>query len=478
MNELRLDLLSMELSTLGLALIVFMTDLLTKDGGSKRYLGWLTAVGCFSLVVYILAQPNGDAQLAFGGMFVADGLAKVFKIIFLMAAGLTALASMDYLDQKGVAWQGEYYFLLLMVTVAMMVMAAAGDLLTLYVALEMNTIGFYVLVAILKGRSPFSAEGGLKYLVLGALSSGILLYGISLFYGQTGTLALAGMSAYLTGKAITPLLAVATTMMIAGFAFKISLVPFHMWSPDVYQAAPTPITGLLSVASKAAGVAVILRVIMGAFLPLIGFWADLLALLAVLTYIVANFVALKQTDSKRLLAYSSISQAGYIVIGVIAGSKLGMHAVIYFMLVYLFTNIAAFQVISLISADNQDNGDLSGFDGLAQRSPVLALVMLASMLSLAGIPPMGGFFGKFFLFAAGVQAGWTGLVFIGIVMSIASLFYYLVVIKRMYIEPPHRSTPVASGFASRLVLGICALFTLAMGAYPQPFLDWLAAVVR
>lgn len=468
----------MELSTLGLALLVFLGDLFTKDGGSKRFLGWLTALGCFALLALVLAQPNGDAQFAFGGMFISDGLAKAFKVVFLGAAGLTALASLDYLDQKGVRWQGEYYFLLLMVTVAMMTMAAAGDLLTLYVALEMNTIGSYVLVAILKGRSPYSAEGGLKYLVLGALASGILLYGISLFYGQTGTLSLAGLLAFLTGKAITPLLAVAVTMMLIGLAFKVTLVPFHMWSPDVYQAAPTPVTGFLSVASKAAGIAVILRVVMSAFLPLISFWAPVLALLAVLTYIVANVVALKQTDAKRLLAYSSISQAGYIVIGIIAGSKLGMHSVVFYMLVYLFTNLAAFQVISLVAADNGGDESLSGFDGLAQRSPVLALVMLLSMLSLAGIPLLGGFFGKFYLFAAGVQAGWTWLVFIAIVMSIASLFYYLVVVKRMYIEPPHHAAPVPSGIAARVVLGICAVGIVAMGSYPQPFLDWIAAVVR
>jgi NADH-quinone oxidoreductase subunit N len=477
---MNLNLLLPELMVVGLGLLVFFGDLFTTDGRSKRFLGWLCAGGFAAILCYVLAQPAvAGSPVAFGGMFVADGLAHIFKVIFLSGAMLASLASINYLDEKGVRWQGEYYFLLVMVTVAMMAMASAGDLLTLYVALEFNSLGFYALVSILKGRSLVSSEAGIKYLLLGALASALLLYGISLIYGLAGTLSLPSLYTWAKAGPVSPAFSVALLLLIAGFSFKISLAPFHMWSPDVYQAAPTPITSYLSVGSKAAGFAAIIRLFPGVFQAQDGLWVKLFMVLMAITFVWANVVALKQRDLKRLLAYSSVAQAGYLMIGIIAGTALGLQASLYYLLVYLFTNMAGFQVAQLLEAEGT-GGEISGFAGLAQRSPGLALCMMTSMLSLAGIPPFGGFFGKYFLFAAGMQEGlasgryWLiALVGLSVVLSIIALFYYLVVVKQMYIEAPHSTKPVKAPLAAKLGLTVSCFMVLALGVYPTPFLDWL-----
>jgi NADH-quinone oxidoreductase subunit N len=477
---MNLILLTPELAVFALGLVVFFGDLFTKDGQSKRFLGWITAAGFAGILAYVLAQPAAaGAPTAFGGMFVADGLANVFKVVFLSAAMLAALGSIDYLDQRNIKWQGEYYFLLVMVTVAMMCMASAGDLLSLYVSLEFNSLGFYALVAILKGRSLVSSEAGLKYLILGAVASALLLFGISLFYGLAGTLSMPALEAWSRSAEHSPALLLGLLLIVGGLAFKVSLVPFHMWSPDVYQAAPTPITAYLSVGSKAAGLALIIRLLGITFQGLAPIWVKLMMVLMALTFIWANVVALKQKDFKRLLAYSSVSQAGYLMIGIIAGTAMGLQAVLFYTLVYLFTNMAAFQVAQLVSADT-GRDDIGGFTGLATRSPGLAIIMLSAMLSLAGIPPFGGFFGKYFLFASGVQEGlaahryWLlGLVGFAVVMSIVSLFYYLVVVKQMYIEPAEDHAPLKLTLAARISLALCTLMILFTGLYPSPILTWL-----
>lgn len=488
---MRLELLTPELATLGLALIVFLGDLFTKDGQGKRFLGWISAAGFAGVLGLLLSQgaPQG-APSAFGGMFIADGLAWVFKVVFVAAALLTALASVDYLDERNVLWQGEYYFLLTMVTVAMMAMASAGDLLTLYVALEFNSLGFYALVSILKGRSLVSSEAGIKYLLLGAVASSLLLYGVSIFYGLAGTLSIPGLATWAQGLSaatpeaqaalagVKPGLYLALGLVVAGLSFKVSLAPFHMWAPDVYQAAPTPITAFLSTASKAAGLALILRFLGVALGDLAPVWIKIFMVLMAVTFVWANVVALKQQDFKRLLAYSSVAQAGYLMIGVVANSEMGLSALLFYILVYLFTNMAAFQVAQLVSAAS-GRDDIGAFKGLAVRSPGLALIMLAAMLSLAGIPPFGGFFGKYYLFAAGVEQGllgrtWLlGLVGFAVVMSIVSLFYYLVVVKAMYIEPSEEHAEVKLPFAARLSLSVSVLMILFTGIYPSPILNWL-----
>ncbi|HTB23447.1 MAG TPA: NADH-quinone oxidoreductase subunit N [bacterium] len=476
---MNLQLILPEFAVLGLGLLVFFLDLLAPEGASRRYLGWVCAAGFAVILAVLLASPFPQGpSTAFGGLFIADSLARVFEVLFLSAALLASLASVDALEARGVAWAGEYYFLLVMVTLAMMCLASAGDLLSLYVALELNSLGFYALVSILKGRSLVSSEAGIKYLILGAIASALLLYGFSILYGLSGTLSLQGLAAWSQGAAHSPALLLALALVTAGLAFKVSLVPFHMWAPDVYQAAPTPITAFLSVASKAAGLALLMRVLDTSFHSLAGVWDKLLMVMMALTFVWANVVALKQRDLKRLMAYSSVAQAGYLMIGIVAGTPLGLQAVLFYALVYLFTNMAAFQVIQLVSV--KGSPELSGLKGLARRSPGLALIMLCAVLSLGGIPPFGGFFGKYFLFAAGVQEGllsgrvWLlALVAFAVVMSIVSLFYYLVIIKQMYIEPSADEAPVAAPAAARIALGLCTLMILVTGVYPSPILDWL-----
>lgn len=498
---MNLELLTPELAVLGLALLVFLGDLFTQDGKSKRYLGWLSALGFGALTAWLIVTPAAEgAPTAFKGMYIGDGLAHVFKTLFAAAATLTALASIDYLDERNVLWQGEYYFLLAMVTAAMMFMASAGDLLTLYVALEFNSLGFYALVSLLKGRSLVSSEAGIKYLLLGAVASALLLYGISLFYGLAGTLSLQDLGTWSKGLmasahgatpeaqalflGVKPALYLALGLVVAGLAFKVSLAPFHMWSPDVYQAAPTPITAFLSVASKAAGFAMVVRVLGSTFNELAGVWVKLLMVLMALTFLWANVVALKQKDFKRLLAYSSVAQAGYLMIGVVSGSNMGLSALLFYTVVYLFTNMAAFQVAQLVSAAS-GRDDIGAFKGLAVRSPGLALILLSAMLSLAGIPPFGGFFGKYYLFAAGVEQGlvagrgWLlGLVGFAVVMSIVSLFYYLVVVKAMYIEPSEENAEVKAPLAAKIGLGVSIVMILVTGTYPTPILAWLEQAFR
>ncbi len=471
------NLIQLELGLLALALVVFMADLLGWGGEGRRKLGVIAALGLAALLLWAFIKPGTGSSTGFSGMLLSDGLARVFRVVLLGSALLTTLMSLDFVKKSGLAWPGEYYFLLLMATLALCLVVASGDLLSLYVALELNAICAYVLVSILKGKSLVSTEGGLKYLVLGALSSAILLYGVSILYGLSGTTSIAGLGTWAATAAVTPLLLMAGAMVLAGLAFKIALVPFHAWSPDVYQAAPTPITAFLSVASKAAGFVALIRVFQTALPSLQPHTAKFLTLLAILTYILANVVALRQVDFKRLMAYSSISQAGYLLLGLLANSTVGTQSLIYFMIVYLFTNMAAFFVATQVSMATGDES-IVGLRGLHKRSPGLALGMMLAMFSLAGIPPLGGFFGKFYLFFAGVKAGYVGLVFFAVVMSIISLFYYLVVIKRMYLEDPEPGQGAISwGLPARVGLGLCVVGILLTGVWPKLVLDWIKAIL-
>jgi NADH-quinone oxidoreductase subunit N len=480
---LNLSLLSTELLTLGLALVIFLADLFQPNQGSRRSLGVLSAVGYLAILVWTFAMPVSGSESTFNGMFLQDGISQTFRQIFLGAAFLTALASTDYLEKTGLRWQGEYYVLLALATAGMMFLASAGDFLSLYIALETMTLAFYVLTAMHKGASKVSSEAGLKYLLLGAFSSAVLLYGISLFYGMTGSTSLETIGSWLAGQQgpVPPLLTMAMLFVLAGFAFKITLVPFHMWAPDVYQGAPTPITGLLSVGSKAAGFAAVIRIFLVAFNHggISQMWSFALAALASITFLIANLIALKQHNIKRLLAYSSISQAGYLILGVLANSGLGKSALLFYLIVYVFTNLAAFTVVTIVCT-RMGSEEIEDFKGLAQTSPLLALVMMLSLLSLAGIPPMAGFFGKFYLFAAGIQAKWFGLVTWAVVNSIVSLFYYLVVVKKMYLENPLPNAPrfTAQSGSLKLALIVCTFFVLFLGVYPAPVLGWLSGVLK
>lgn len=383
---------------------------------------------------------------------------------------------MDFIKKLS-SHQGEYFALLLLSMVGMMFLASAGELITLYVALELTTISLYVLAAYLKNESR-SSEAGLKYLILGGISSALLLYGISLIFGLTGTTFLKDIkmtliTTFLTYQKIGPALILSLIFLIAGFGFKLALVPFHMWVPDVYEGAPTPITAFLSVASKAAGLAAFIRVFFRSFLIFQIDWVLLIAVLAALAMIIGNIIALLQTNIKRMLAYSSIAQIGYILLGVVAATSRGVASVSFYLFVYLFANMGAF--ISAITFSNTTGSDeIKDYAGLSRRSPALAAMMAVFMLSLVGIPPLAGFTGKYYLFSAAIEQKYIWLVVIAILTSVISLYYYVGVIKQMYFQTSTADKPIAIPMALKVSLIISVIGVLLFGVYPNIFLNFAA----
>ncbi len=323
------------------------------------------------------------------------------------------------------------------------------------------TISFYILSAYLLNDG-LSAEAGLKYLILGALSSAVLLFGMSLVYASSGSTVFTEIYSALATASHQPILIAGIVMLMAGFGFKISAVPFHMWTPDIYQGAPTPVTAYLSVASKAAGFAALVKVFMVALPGIELNWNIILAVLAALTIVIGNLTALPQKNVKRMLAYSSIAQAGYILAGLVAANTYGIKGVLYYALIYVFANVGAFAVITMVETETGST-DIEAFNGLGRRSPMLAAVMTICFLSLAGIPPLAGFVGKFYLFAGAIQAGYLWLAFIGLLMSMISVYYYLNVSKAMYIGVNEDTTTLVVPGEGKMALWICLLGTILMG---------------
>jgi len=416
---------------------------------------------------------RGAEGTVFAGMFVADAYGNFFKMIFLLNAFLATLVSGRYLEARGER-QGEYYAMLLFSTVGMMVMASAADLVSLYLGLELMALSTYVLAGHLR-TDPRSNESALKYFLLGAFSSAFLLYAISLVYGLTGTTNLAGVSAYIarSGLAENPVMTVGLFLFVVAFGFKIAAVPFHMWAPDVYEGAATPVTAFMSVGPKAAGFAVMARVFLEGLGPLRVDWTAVLAVLAILTMAVGNVLALSQTNIKRMLAYSSVAHAGYALIGLITGNAEGVAAMMNYLMIYAFMNVGAFAVVIHLDRDGVAADRLDQYRGLSRRHPVAALVMLLFMFSLTGIPPTAGFVGKFYLFLGAVRAGHTALVVSAALFSVVSAYFYLRVVRIMYMEPveAEEETPAPGpSRAVRAVLAISAVAVLGIGLYPSALL--------
>jgi NADH-quinone oxidoreductase subunit N len=457
---------------LSVAAMVLM--ILTVMGGPKvkeaiPYLGLAAIVGalvqCFSLW--------GGAEEAFHRMVILDSYALFFKIIFLITAALTILMSIRYLQVEGFEL-GEYYILLLLATVGMMLMACAGDLIIIFLGLETFSLSIYVLAGFFRTQ-PKSVEASLKYFLLGAFSTGFLLYGIAMIYGASGTTNLKGVYQFLSQRPALPdpLMLIGMGLLIVGFGFKIASVPFHMWTPDVYEGAPTSITAFMAVGAKAAGFTVFLRVFLYALGPMQANWVWILWVLAVLTMTLGNIVAIAQQNIKRMLAYSSIAHAGYILIGMVAGGELGKSSILYYLLAYAFMNLGAFAVVILYGRKGEENINIGDYSGLASKSPLLAAVMALFMFSLAGIPPTAGFVGKFYIFSAAVKAGYIGLAIIGVLNSALSVYYYLRVTVMMYMRNPEKElTALDLSPAMVIVLLITALATLQIGITPSFYLNW------
>lgn len=463
-----------EIILLLLAGLIMTFDVVWPES-RKRTLGWLTAGGLGLAGVAALLFVRPDDSLVFGGMLRNDMLAYLFRLMFIFSGAIVALISVD---SPGVARKGDYYAIMLGAVIGMNFMAAAGDLIMLYLAIETTSIALYLLAGFLR-EDDKSAESGLKYFLFGAFTSTIMLYGFSLVYGFTGRTNLYELAqALVSGAVPQAAVLVAVLLVLVGFGFKVSAVPFHFWSPDVYEGAPTPITAFISVASKAAGFAVLVRVMLAVFPDIQSFWAPLIAVVSVFTMTLGNVLALAQRNIKRLLAYSSIAQAGYALIGLAALNESGIAAVVFYLLMYTVTNLATFAVVVLASRQIGSD-EIADYAGLSRRSPGLALAFLIGFLSLGGMPPLAGFFGKFFVFAAAIEAGLVWLAVIGVLNAIVGLYYYLTVLKVVYLyrsERDHERIPVTRPYA--LALGLCIVGILLMGTVAAPWFDWATVAAQ
>lgn len=446
------------------------------DEDKRRNLGWVVAGGLV-LILFIslgFASPRDATELVWGGMLRQDWLGFVFKMLFIFGAAITALFAMDV---KGLGDRGEFYMLLLVSTMGMNLMATAADLIMLYLAIETTSIPMYILAGFFKTDDK-STEAGFKYLLFGAMTSALMLYGFSLLYGFTGVTGLFDLAtAIQPGSENFAVILVSLLLVLVGISFKISAVPFHFWAPDVYEGAPTPVAGFLSTASKAAGFAVLMRVLMSAFPILSDQWTIMIAIIATITMTVGNAIALAQKNIKRLLAYSSIAHAGYIMVGVVAFSELGVTSVVFYLIAYLVTNLAAFGII-VTAWRSLGSDELEAYDGLSRRSPGLALAMLVAFLSLAGMPPFGGFIAKVLVFAAAVKAEYIWLAFVGVLNSIIGLYYYLVVLKRVYLyrsEEEDQPIPITTPY--RIALTVLSLGIILLGAFFAPWFNWTSSTV-
>lgn len=457
-----LSLLSLEIATTVLGMVILILGLIVPHKGRTGF-AYLTAIGLMGLLALSFAMWNHQGTL-YGGIYIVDRYSMFFKQIFLVAAILVTLGSVKYVDDMG--GQAEYYSMLVFATLGMMVMASAGDFLTLYLGLELMTIAFIILVCF-KRLETKSVEAGIKYVLLAGLSSAVLLFGLSLVYGLTGTATILEVTeAFLSPGAFSPALALGLVMLVAGLGFKISAVPFHMWSPDIYEGAPTPVTAFLAVGSKAASFAVLVRVFAAAFAGIWENWTMLIAILSAVTIIVGNLVAIPQTNLKRMLAYSSIAQAGYILVGLVTASPAGIKGVMFYAFLYVFATVGAFTVASYYYTVTGSD-EIKDMAGLSQRSPLMAAVLLACMLSMAGIPPLAGFAGKLYLFMTIIE-DYFWLAIIGLVMSMVSVYYYLRVALVMYRDQPADPTPINVPGSVALTLIVAMVLTLVIGVYPGP----------
>ena len=449
-----------------------------SERGKTTHVAWLSV---FALVVtgFISLSAWNNPQAGFAGSVVLDNFATFFSITCIIAAVLTILMSDSYLKREGYP-VGEYYPLILFTTAGAMWMASGTDLMTIFLGLEVLSVSLYVLAGFFRGQVK-SNEAGLKYFFLGAFSTGFLLYGVALLYGVTGTTKIAGIAEYVSshpGIMTEPnMMFIAGGMLLmTGFLFKIAAAPFHMWTPDVYQGAPTPITAFMSAGPKAAAFAAFMRV---TIIGLEGMHEDITALLwvlAVLTMTVGNFIALSQKDIKRMLAFSSISHAGYALVGLVAWNEIGFSGIMFYMLVYTFMNMGAFAVLVLVGKQGEENLTLEGLSGMGYKKPFLGIALCIFLFSLMGLPPTAGFTGKFYIFAAAMKSGYVWLAVIGVLNSAVSLYYYLRVMVHMYFKDPQEDFNwVSMNTATTISIVIAIAGVLVLGVLPGPVMEMAKA---
>ena len=474
-----LNMIPEALLVLALLLVFFADFCLHKSERKTSVLGKLTAA--LLLCQTIMLTTVGPAE-AFGGMYVASQASQVMKVILTLGTFIVVVMAQPWLEREAAKYAGEFHLLILSTLLGMYIMMSSGSFLLFFLGLETASVPMACLVAFDKFKKK-SAEAAAKYILVATFSSGVMLYGISFVYAATGTLYFEDVANAIFGinplyEGVTPLTIMGLVFFFSGLGFKLSLVPFHFWTADTYEGAPTPITGYLSVCSKGAAAFALMVILAKAFAPLVEYWEYMLYVVIVLSITIANLFAIRQSELKRFMAFSSISQAGYIMLAVIGASEAGMAALMYYILVYIVANMAVFTVISTIEQNNNGATQMSAYDGLYQTNPKLAFLMTLALFSLAGIPPFAGMFSKFFVFMAAAEQGsfWAYfVVFIALVNTVASLYYYLLIVKAMYIKQTDTPLPTfKTEQSTRLALALCTAGIVLFGICSCIY-EWLSA---
>ena len=450
---------------LAVAAMVLLLIGVFRGEGSTRLVSWLAVLVLVGVLI-LAARIDLARQTAFYGMFVTDGFALFMKTLVLVGSAVSIVMAMRYNEEHQIA-RFEFPVLVLLATTGMMVMVSANDLITLYLGLELQSLALYV-VASFDRDSVRSSEAGLKYFVLGALSSGMLLYGASMVYGFAGTTSFAALAKVIGGGTPSPGLIIGIVFVTVGLAFKVSAVPFHMWVPDVYEGAPTPVTAFFAVAPKMAAIALFMRFLIEPFGAMLAEWRQVIVFLSVASMVLGAVAAIAQSNIKRLMAYSSIGHIGYALIGLAAASPAGIRGVLIYMAIYLFMNVGTFAVILCMRQGGKMLEGINDLAGLSRTQPGLALALAIFMFAMAGIPPTAGFFSKLYIFLAAIDAKLTGLAIIGVVASVVGAFYYLRIVKVMYFDEPTGAFDRPIAVELKAVLMVTAVVTLFFFLLPDP----------
>jgi NADH-quinone oxidoreductase subunit N len=457
-----------EMFVLAMVSLILVIDAALDD--SKRYIAYVLSLATVIIAAFLTARDFSTMPvLALGGLFIDDPLSDVLKLFLYLTVAVVLVYSRDYLRARGL-YKGEFFVLALFALLGMMVMVSASHFLTLYLGLELLSLSLYAMVA-LQRDSSVATEAAMKYFVLGALASGMLLYGMSMVYGVTGSLSLGDMAISLQdGTDLRIPLVFGIVFIVAGLAFKLGAVPFHMWVPDVYQGAPTAMTLFIGSAPKIAAFAFVIRILGQGLESQVGDWRDMLVILAVLSMALGNVAAIAQSNLKRMFAYSTISHMGFMLLGILAGSQNGYSSAMFYVLVYALMSLGGFGMILLLSRAGFEADQLDDFKGLNRRSPWLAFLMLLLMFSMAGVPPTVGFYAKLSVLQAVIGIGYVWLAVAAVLFSLIGAFYYLRIVKLMYFDAPLDTSPITASPDARVVMSVNGLAILALGIVPQPLM--------
>ncbi|MEK9136844.1 MAG: NADH-quinone oxidoreductase subunit N [Bacteroidota bacterium] len=448
------------------AVIVLVVESLSDK--TERLNCWLTIIGLLAAIAAALASLDSSGT-AYNEMLATGGYANYFSVVFCLAGLLTVMLSPSYIKKESIG-HGEYYSMVLFAVAGMMLMAAAADLITFFLGLELMSISFYVMAGFARKRI-ISNEAALKYFLLGAFATGFLLYGIALLYGATGTTNLAVIATGIALFSTNILFIVGLGLLMVGLVFKVAAVPFHMWVPDVYEGSPTTVSGFMSTGGKAAAFSAFLLIFSPALVTVMGSVREVLAVLAALSMVVGNIFAIAQSNIKRMLAYSSIAHAGYILTGIVAANSLGSNGVLFYLMAYTAMNVGAFGVLSILESNDGGNLTFDDYTGLSTKRPALAALMALFMFSLLGIPPFAGFFGKYYVFAGAIQGGYTWLAIVGVLMSVVSAYYYLRLVVLMYFKEQVSVIEAVVPNLGLTALVISAIVLFVFGIYPSAIIS-------